>query len=85
MTDHALVLRGITTVYNVDYVTDVTFHLNGALEARALPAPSRSNEVKCFVFDFHSLAVQVSVSLSGVRPGVGVERGIGQLLLPALL
>ena len=30
--DHALVLRGISTVYNTDYITDVTFHLNGAIE-----------------------------------------------------
>ena len=32
--DHALVVRGISTVYNTDYITDVTFHLNGAIEAR---------------------------------------------------
>jgi Cu2+-containing amine oxidase len=33
--DHALVIRGIATVYNTDYITDVTLHLNGAIEARA--------------------------------------------------
>ena len=32
--DHALVVRGITTVYNTDYITDVIFHLNGAIKVR---------------------------------------------------
>lgn len=32
--DHALVVRGITTVYNTDYMTDFVFHLNGALKVR---------------------------------------------------
>lgn len=30
--DHALIVRGITTVYNIDYITDVVFHLNGAIK-----------------------------------------------------
>jgi Cu2+-containing amine oxidase len=30
--DHALVVRGITTVYNTDYIVDVIFHLNGAVK-----------------------------------------------------
>ncbi|CAL5220606.1 g2648 [Coccomyxa viridis] len=30
--DHALVVRGITTVFNTDYITDVIFHLNGAIK-----------------------------------------------------
>ena len=35
--DHALVVRGITTVFNTDYITDVTFHLNGAIKVGVLP------------------------------------------------
>ena len=31
--DHALVIRGIATVYNTDYITDITLRLNGAIEA----------------------------------------------------
>ncbi|CAL8468966.1 g8507 [Coccomyxa elongata] len=30
--DHALVIRGITTVYNTDYMTDFVFHLNGEIQ-----------------------------------------------------
>ena len=33
--DHALVVRGITTVFNTDYITDVIFHLNGAIKVGA--------------------------------------------------
>ena len=33
--DHALVVRGISSVYNKDYITDVILHLNGAIEVRA--------------------------------------------------
>ena len=32
--DHALIVRGITTVYNTDYITDVVLHLNGAIKMR---------------------------------------------------
>lgn len=30
--DHALVVRGITTVYNTDYMTDFVFHLNAEIQ-----------------------------------------------------
>ncbi len=30
--DHALVVRGITTVFNTDYMTDFVFHLNGEIQ-----------------------------------------------------
>lgn len=33
--DHALVVRGITTVFNTDYITDVILHLNGAIKVGA--------------------------------------------------
>ena len=39
--DHALVVRGITTVFNTDYITDVIFHLNGAIKVAHLT---------CFLF-----------------------------------
>ncbi|CAK0783467.1 hypothetical protein CVIRNUC_006666 [Coccomyxa viridis] len=32
--DHALIVRGITTVYNTDYITDVVLHLNGAIKVQ---------------------------------------------------
>ena len=34
--DHALIVRGITTVYNTDYITDIELHLNGAIKVRRL-------------------------------------------------
>lgn len=37
--DHALVVRGITTVYNTDYITDFTFHLNGAIKVNSPTFP----------------------------------------------
>jgi diamine oxidase len=43
--DHALVVRGITTVYNTDYITDFVFHLNGAIEVRDHP----KRKLKAFI------------------------------------
>ncbi len=37
--DHALVVRGITTVFNTDYITDVIFHLNGAIKVGTFLGP----------------------------------------------
>lgn len=47
--DHALVVRGITTVYNTDYMTDFVFHLNGAIKAR------RFHGVFQYNWTFHKL------------------------------
>ncbi|EIE26972.1 amine oxidase catalytic domain-containing protein [Coccomyxa subellipsoidea C-169] len=61
--DHALVVRGITTVYNTDYMTDFVFHLDGSIKARQ----NQSAEVSSGVFfsDLSMLSRAVSVGLSG--------------------
>jgi hypothetical protein len=46
--DHALVVRGISTVYNTDYITDFTFRLNGAIEVRAHKAAPKQARMRCW-------------------------------------
>jgi diamine oxidase len=36
--DHVLVVRGITTVFNTDYIVDIIFHLNGAIKVSSSSA-----------------------------------------------
>ena len=56
--DHALVVRGITTVYNTDYIVDVSFHLNGAIKVSFSSASRSAGDSACNLSDSNPRTLQ---------------------------